>query len=83
MVEQPLGVFAPIPGGGHKLFQNQLLVGPQCLVIRWRNLLEQDPSGLRPQSVYHVFLLSSKQPEIERRQIPFRCLTILILLSGV
>src|SRR6266849_1014127 len=64
MVEQPPGIFVHIPGGGHKLFQNQLLVGPRCLVIRRRNLLEQDPSGLRPQSVSHVFLLSVKQPEI-------------------
>jgi len=49
---------------GHKLFQNLLLLGPQRSVIRWRNLLEQDPSRLRPQSVSHVFLLSVKQPEI-------------------
>ena len=64
MVEQPLGIFARIPGGCHKLSQNLLLLGPQRPAIRWRNLLEQDPSRLRPQSVSHVFLLSVKQPEI-------------------
>ena len=63
MVEQPPGIFARVPGGGHKLFQNLLLVGPRRVVICWRNLLEQDPSRLRPQSVSHVFLLSVKQPE--------------------
>ncbi len=60
MVEQPLGIFAHIPCGGHKLSQNLLLLGPQRSVIRWRHLLEQDPSRLRPQSVSHVFLLSVK-----------------------
>ncbi len=64
MIQQPPGICAHIPGGGHKLFQNLLLLGPQRSVIRWRNLLEQDPSRLRPQSVSHVFLLSVKQPEI-------------------
>jgi hypothetical protein len=61
MIEQPLGIFARIPGGGHKFLQDVLLLGPRCLVIRRRNLLEQDPSGLRPQSVPHLFLLSIKQ----------------------
>jgi|SRR5258708_11718058 hypothetical protein len=64
MIEQPLGIFAHIPGGRHKLFQNLLLLGPQRSVIRWCKLLEQDPSGLRPQSVSHEFLLSVKQLEI-------------------
>ncbi len=64
MVEQPLGIFAHIPGGGHELFQNLLLLGPQRLVIRWRQLLEQDPSRLRPHSVSHVFLLPVKQPKM-------------------
>jgi len=38
MVEQPLGIFAHIPGGGHELFQDVLLLGPRGLVIRWRHL---------------------------------------------
>ena len=61
MIEQPLGIFARIPGGGHKFLQDVLLLGPRCLLIRRRNLVEQDPSGLRPQSVSHVFLVSIKQ----------------------
>lgn len=63
MVEQPLRIFAHIPGGGHKLSHYLLLLGPQRPVIHWRNPLEQDPSRLRPQSVSHVFLLSVKRPE--------------------
>jgi hypothetical protein len=64
MIEQPLGIFARIACGCHKFHQDVLLLGPRCLMIRRRNLLNQDPSGLRPQSVSHVFLLSVKQPEI-------------------
>jgi len=38
MVEQPLGIFAHIPGGGHKLFQNLLLLGTRGPVIRRHHL---------------------------------------------
>jgi hypothetical protein len=64
MIEQPLGIFARICGGGHELLQDMLLLEPRSLMIRRRNLLKQDPSGLRPQSISHVFLLSINQPEI-------------------
>ena len=81
MVEQPLGIFARIPGGAHELSQDLLLLRPRRPVIRWRHLLEQDPPRLRPQSVSHVFLLSVKQPESDATDP--RCLTPLFLLSGV
>ena len=45
LIQQPLGIFACIPGGGHKFLQDVLLLGARCLVIHRRNLAEQDPSG--------------------------------------
>jgi hypothetical protein len=46
------------------------------------NLPEQDPSGWRPVSFFHEFLLFPvKQPEIACDRSPSTCLTTLILLS--
>jgi hypothetical protein len=82
MIEQPEGIFARVPGGGHTFLQDVLLLGPRCLVIRWRNLPEQDPSGLRPESFFHVFLLFPvKPPEIACDSSPSACLTTFVLLS--
>ena len=58
MVEQPPGIFACVPCGAHKVFQDLLLLGRQCSEISRRNLPEQDSPGLCPQSVSHVFLLN-------------------------
>jgi PAS domain S-box-containing protein len=77
-IEQPPGICARIPGGGHKLLQNVLLVGPHRSVIRWRH----------PACARRVWLASSirfpRVPAVIQaagdrvRQIPFRCLTSLV-----
>ena len=81
MVEQPEGIFARVPGGAHKFLQDLLLLGPRRSVICRRNLLEQDPPGLRPQSFSHVFLLICQATEIACDSSPSACLTTLVLLS--
>src|SRR6266516_1797435 len=82
MIEQPEGIFARVPGGAHKVLQNVLLLGHRCLVIRRRNLPEQDPSGLLPESFFLVFLLFPVQPpEIACDISPSAYLTTLVLVS--